>query len=182
MSRRVVWLAPLALVLVVGVAFWAMLNGMAAGTFDPRGVSSPLVGKALPAFDLPAQAPGRGFSSADVEKAGHPVLINFFASWCVPCVAEAPELRTLAQAGVPIWGIAYKDKPEAAADFLRRNGDPYVQLAADAPGRTAIDFGVYGVPETYFVDRSGIVRWRWAGPLTPDVVRDQLQPLLRKYR
>jgi cytochrome c biogenesis protein CcmG/thiol:disulfide interchange protein DsbE len=141
-----------------------------------------LVGQRLPDFDLPPQAPAeKGFSSADVLAAGRPVLINFFASWCVPCVLEAPVLMALKQQSVPLWGIAYKDQAADSADFLAKHGDPYERLARDAPGRVAIDFGLYGVPETYFVDRTGIVRRRWAGPLTDDQVRDQLKPLLQRY-
>jgi cytochrome c biogenesis protein CcmG, thiol:disulfide interchange protein DsbE len=96
-------------------------------------------------------------------------------------VIEAPQLSELQRRGVPVWGIACKDKPEATADFLKRTGDPYARIAVDAPGRVAIDFGAYGVPETYLVDRSGVVRWRWAGPLTDDILRRELDPLLKKY-
>jgi len=173
--RRLLLLAPLGAAAAGGVGFWAMLGGLQDGTFDPRGVPSMLVGRPLPEFSLP------GFSSADVRAAGRPVLINFFASWCVPCVAEAPMLLRLRQRDTAIWGIAYKDKPDASAAFLQRTGDPYARVARDEPGRVAIDFGVYGVPESYLVDRSGIVRWRWAGPLAEDVVAGQLEPLLRKY-
>lgn len=180
-TRRLLMLAPLGIAVVGGAAFWGMLQGEQDGSFDPRGVPSPLIGKPMPDFTLPAQPPGHGFTSAAVRAAGHPVLINFFASWCVPCVVEAPELMQLHKTGVPIWGIAYKDKEADASAFLARLGDPYRQLARDAPGRTAIDFGLYGVPETYFIDRAGIIRWRWAGPLTPAVVTHQLRPLLRKY-
>ena len=94
---------------------------------------------------------------------------------------EAPVLADLNDAGVPIWGIAYKDQAADAAAFLVRHGNPYQRLARDQPGRVAIDWGVYGVPETYFVDRGGIVRWRWAGPITPDNVTRDLQPLLQHY-
>ena len=83
--------------------------------------------------------------------------------------------------GVPLYGIAYKDAPQDALAFLRRLGNPYLRVAADRPGRVALDFGLYGVPETYFIDKSGIIRWRWAGPLLPDVARDQLASLLRTY-
>lgn len=182
LGRRALLLAPLGVAAVGGVAFWAMLQGMERGTFDPRGVPSMLVGKRLPDFSLPGLSlAGPGFSSADVMAAGHPVLINFFASWCVPCVVEAPLLTRLRDQGASIWGIAYKDQPSATATFLARNGAPYQRLARDEPGRVAIDFGVYGVPESYLVDRSGVVRWRWAGPLTEDIVRQQLEPLLKKY-
>jgi cytochrome c biogenesis protein CcmG/thiol:disulfide interchange protein DsbE len=180
--RRLLMLGPLALAGVAGGAFLAMLMRMQEGKFDPRAVPNPLVGKAMPDFDLPAQAPATtGFSSRDVRAAGRPVLVNFFASWCVPCVVEAPVLDDLKEAGIPIWGIAYKDQAAAAQNFLARHGDPYQRLARDEPGRVAIDFGVYGVPETYFIDRAGIVRWRWAGPLTPDSVTRELQPLLQHY-
>jgi len=180
-KRRLVLLSPLAIAAAGGVGFWAMLGRMRDGTFDPRGVPSMLVGKQLPEFSLPGQPPSAGFSRADVLAAGRPVLINFFASWCVPCVIEAPLLMKLHAQDTPIWGIAYKDKPDATAAFLKRTGDPYARVARDEPGRVAIDFGVYGVPESYLVDRGGIVRWRWAGPLSEDVVAQQLDPLLRKF-
>jgi cytochrome c biogenesis protein CcmG/thiol:disulfide interchange protein DsbE len=152
---------------------------MREGTYDPHGVPSMLVGKALPNFSLPGLPPSVGFSSADVAAVGRPSLINFFASWCLPCVQEAPVLMALKRQRTPIWGIAYKDKPEATSGFLRQNGDPYTRIARDEPGNTAIDFGLYGVPETYLIDKSGIVRWRWAGGLSDDVVRQSLAPLIQ---
>ncbi len=175
MNRRLLLLAPLGIAAAGGAGFWAMLNGLRDGSFDPRGVPSMLVGRPLPEFVLP------GFSSADIRAAGQPVLVNFFASWCVPCIAEAPVLMQLRRRDTAIWGIAYKDKPEATTAFLARNGNPYARMAVDAPGRVAIDFGVYGVPESYLVDRDGIVRWRWAGPLSEELVAGQLDPLLKRY-
>jgi cytochrome c biogenesis protein CcmG/thiol:disulfide interchange protein DsbE len=180
-DRRALMLAPLGLVALGGAGFYAMLGRMQSGDFDPHGIPSPLIGKPVPQFDLPGLAPQQGFSTTDLLAAGHPVLVNFFASWCVPCVIEADELAALHKQGVAIWGVNYKDKPDAAADFLAQHGDPYQRIAHDDPGRVAIDFGLYGVPETFFVDRTGIIRWRWAGPLTADVARQQLDPLLRKY-
>ena len=182
LRRRALLLVPLLGAAIIGIAFFLMLQRMGEGRFDPHGIPSPLIGKPMPDFDLPAQAPGSGFSAADVRAAGHPVLINFFASWCIPCAEEAPELMKLSQAGVSIWGIAYKDGEAAAQGFLTRYGDPYGRLARDTSGRVAINFGLYGVPETDFIDKQGIVRWRWAGPLTPDIISEQLEPLLRKYR
>jgi len=180
--RRLLMLGPLAVAAGAGGAFLAMLMRMKDGQFDPRAVPNPLIGQRMPEFDLPAQIPAtEGFSSRDVFAAGRPVLVNFFASWCVPCVVEAPVLMDLKEAGLPIWGIAYKDQAAAAATFLTRYGNPYQRLARDEPGRVAIDFGVYGVPETYFIDRDGIVRWRWAGPMTPDSISRDLQPLLKHY-
>ena len=183
-SRRWLLGLPLGAATLGGVAFWRMLGGMEQGSFDPHGLPSMLIGKTVPDFDLPAQAPSsQGFSSADVRKAAEerPLLVNFFASWCVPCIEEHAELLALKASGLPIWGIAYKDQPGAAADFIHRQGDPYQRIAADAPGLVAIDFGVYGVPESYLLDRAGIVRWRWAGAITADVASQQLQPLLRHY-
>lgn len=178
--RRLLLLAPLGVAAAGGAAFWTMLNRMERGTFDPRGVPSPLVGKPVPEFALPAQAPGEGFTSADLHALGRPLLVNFFASWCVPCVIEHPQLMALAAEGLPVWGIAYKDTPEAAAGFLARRGNPFARIARDAPGQVAIDWGVYGVPESYLIDAQGVIRWRYAGPLTPDVVSEQLRPLLRR--
>jgi len=180
--RRLLYLGPLAVATVAGAGFLATLRHMSEGRYDPHAVPSPLVGRPLPDFTLPAQAPAEtGFSSADVLAAGRPVLVNFFASWCIPCVLEAPVLMALKQQGVALWGIAYKDQTADASAFLTKHGNPYARLARDAPGRVAIDFGLYGVPETYFVDRTGIVRWRWAGPLSADQVREQVRPLLQRY-
>jgi len=99
----------------------------------------------------------------------------------MPCIIEHPQLVKLHRAGVPVHGIAYKDKPEDSLRFLRQHGNPFQRLSRDEPGRVAIDWGVYGVPETYLVDRGGIIRWRWAGPITDDVLSQDLQPLLRRY-
>ena len=181
LNRRLVLLAPFGVAALGGAAFWAMLDRMQQGRFDPRGVPSMLVGKPVPPFVLPGLPPHSGFSSTDLAGGNQPVLVNFFASWCVPCAIEAPQLSELQRRGVPVWGIAYKDKPDAAADFLQRNGDPYARIATDEPGRVAIDFGAYGVPETYLVDKAGIVRWRWAGPLTDDILKQELEPLLKLY-
>jgi cytochrome c biogenesis protein CcmG/thiol:disulfide interchange protein DsbE len=176
--RQLLLAAPLGVAVLGGGAFWAMLRGMQKGTFDPRGVPSPITGEALPRFALPAQSPGMGFGSADLGH-GKPVLLNFFASWCVPCVEEHPALLALAKQGMPIWAVAYKDGEDKAAQFIERHGNPYQRIARDAPGRVAIDFGLSGVPESFLVDGSGVVRWHWAGPLDQDVVRQRLQPAWR---
>lgn len=179
LQRRALLLAPLSLAALGGSALYVLLERMRDGTYDPHGVPSPLIGKKLPAFSLPGLGASPGFSSAEVVARNSPTLLNFFASWCLPCVQEAPELLKLKQRGLAIWGIAYKDKPAATENYLRENGDPYQRVATDEPGRVAIDFGLYGVPETYLVDRSGILRWRWAGGLSPDIVSHYLNPLLK---
>jgi cytochrome c biogenesis protein CcmG, thiol:disulfide interchange protein DsbE len=176
LQRRALLFAPLGLAAVGGAAFWTLLQRMSEGTYDPHGLPSMLIGKPLPRFSLPGQPPSQGFSSSDIVG---PALINFFASWCIPCVQEAPILMALKQKGTPIFGIAYKDKPDATTDFLQQNGNPYTRIARDEPGAVAIDFGLYGVPETYVIDKAGIVRWRWAGGLSDDIVRQSLAPLLQ---
>ena len=175
MNRRALLLVPFVGVVGAGVGFFAMLKRETEGKFDPRGVPSMLIGKPVPPFDLPGEP---GFASTDLT--GKPILVNFFASWCVPCIEEAGVLMTLKQAGVPIYGIAYKDKPKATAGFLSQHGNPYARIARDEPGRVAIDWGVTGVPENYLIDKDGVVRWRWVGPLTPQAVTDEFQPMLRQ--
>ena len=179
MNRRLLLLAPLAAAGAAGLGFLGMLHGMQNGSFDPRGVPSPLVGQRVPAFSLPGVA-GSSLTDAELRGQSAPVLINFFASWCVPCVQEAPVLQALQKGGVALFGIAYKDHDSAVLAFLERNGDPFTRVAADAPGRAAIDWGVTGVPETFLLDRQGVVRWHFAGPLTPEVVDEQLTPALRR--
>ena len=180
MNRRILLLAPFGAAVVAGAGFYSVLGRMKTGTFDPHDVPSQLIGRRVPDFDLPAQAPGQGFGSADLMAQGRPVLLNFFASWCVPCVVEHPELMKLSASGLPLWGIAYKDTVPAASGFLATHGNPFARVARDAPGQVAIDFGVYGVPESYLLDKQGIVRWRTAGPLTPAVVVEGLRPALAK--
>ena len=107
------------------------------------------------------------------------MLLNFFASWCVPCIAEADVLLALKQSGQPVFGVAYKDKPDATDAFLRQHGNPYVRVGRDTAGSVAIDFGLYGVPESYLIDTAGIVRWRFAGALTTEIVQQELTPLLK---
>lgn len=178
--RRALLLAPFGVALVAGAGFWTVLGRMRAGRFDPREVPSQLIGRPVPEFTLPSQDPGQGFGHADLATSGRPVLVNFFASWCVPCVVEHPELMTLSRGGLPVWGIAYKDTVPAAAGFLARHGNPFSRIARDAPGQVAIDWGVYGVPESFLIDGRGVVQWRMAGPLTPQVVAEQLRPMLRR--
>lgn len=179
MSRRLLFLLP-ALLFAGLVAYLAYALRPER---DPAAVPSALIDKPAPDFDLPplyADMPGlaRGDLAAP-GLAGKPVLINFFASWCVPCRAEHPLLMELSKApGIALYGIAYKDEPEAAKAFLTELGNPFARVAQDADGRTAIDFGVYGVPETYVIDGQGRIRFRQVGPLYPQVVEEQLVPLL----
>jgi cytochrome c biogenesis protein CcmG/thiol:disulfide interchange protein DsbE len=182
-SRRTLLFAPFAVAAAGGIAFYGMLRGMQTGTYNPRGVPSALIGRAVPDFALPPveESGLPPVTSADLQGLPGPVLVNFWASWCMPCVIEHPQLMKLQRAGVLILGIAYKDKAEDSLRFLRQHGNPFQRLSKDEAGRVAIDWGLYGVPETYLVDRTGIIRWRWAGPITEDVLSQDLLPLLRRY-
>ncbi|ACI52662.1 periplasmic protein thiol/disulphide oxidoreductase DsbE [Gluconacetobacter diazotrophicus PA1 5] len=174
--RRLLMAAPLAAAGVAGVAFWRMLSGMSQGSFDPHDIHAPVLNRPVPDFKLPDQTPGQGFGTADLRALQAPVLVNFFASWCIPCVAEMPELNALKDR-LPIWGIAYKDKPDDAAGFVKRAGNPYARIAGDLSGMTAIDWGVSGVPESFLVGPGGVIRWHSAAALDADTVRGTLLPL-----
>lgn len=180
--RRWLLALPVGVAGAAGVGFWHMLRGLRDGSFDPRGVPSVLIGRRPPEFALPpvegASLPT--FGSADLAAPGRPLVVNFWASWCVPCIIEHPQLMALYRQGVPVLGVNHKDRAPDAVAFLRRHGNPFARLGADTPGRVSIDWGVYGVPETYILDRGGIVRWRWAGPLTPQIMASDVQPLLRR--
>jgi cytochrome c biogenesis protein CcmG/thiol:disulfide interchange protein DsbE len=151
-------------------------------TMNPRDIPSPLIGKPVPHFSLPP-VKGRtlGLSSADLK--GQVALVNVFASWCVACREEHPVLLELGRKGiVPIHGLNYKDKPDDARAWLDELGDPYTRTGADIDGRVAIDWGVYGVPETFVVDRNGTIAYKQIGPITPDVLRDKILPLIVKLQ
>jgi cytochrome c biogenesis protein CcmG, thiol:disulfide interchange protein DsbE len=181
--RRLLAGAPLLAVLAAGGGFWAMLRGMNSGRFDPHDIDAPVLGRPIPQFALPAQAPGQGFSDADLRAQTGPVLVNFFASWCIPCVVEMPALLALpGQLGrpLPVWGIAYKDAAENASGFLARSGNPYARIGADRDGFRAIDWGVSGVPESFLVRPGGLIAWHVAGPLTAETIATGLQPALAR--
>ena len=182
-SRRWLLYAPLGAVAAAGVGFYAMLRGLGTGSYDPRGVPSALVGRPVPEFSLPGvegvDLPA--LAAADLRGRDRPVVVNFWASWCVPCVIEHPQLMRLARDGVPVIGINYKDRAADAGTFLARHGNPFARLGRDESGRVAIDWGLYGVPETYVIDRQGIIRWRWAGAVTPEVLDRDIAALLRRY-
>ncbi len=165
------------------VLFVALVLLLAYGlTRDPREVPSPLIGKPAPAFSLPSLTePGKTVGTADYR--GRVWLLNVWATWCISCRAEHPNLVAFARQGVvPIVGLDWKDDSDAARQWLAQLGDPYDTVAVDADGRVAIDWGVYGAPETYLIDRQGIIRHKHIGPLTPEVIRDELLPLIRKYQ
>ncbi len=144
---------------------------------DPRHLPSAQVGKPAPAFTVATLAVGTPFSPAAMR--GKVWVMNVFASWCAACVVEHPRLMSLAAANkVALIGLAYKDRPEDTQRWLRENGDPFSQVALDLDGRVGIDYGVYGVPETYVIDAAGMVRYRHVGPVGDDFFDVHVAPLL----
>ncbi len=172
--RKLLYLLPLAAFIALAGYFAVALRS----DRDPHELPSALIDKPAPGFDLASLLGGENVASSGLL--GQVVVVNFFASWCVPCRIEHPVLMRLAnQEKVAITGIAYKDKPEAAKKLLDDGGNPYRQVGLDLTGRTGIDFGVYGVPETYVIDKTGRIRKKFVGPLSPAKVDEELLPLLR---
>jgi cytochrome c biogenesis protein CcmG/thiol:disulfide interchange protein DsbE len=172
MNKRL--LIPLGVFLVIA-AF--LLVGL---SLDPREVPSPLIGKPAPAFRLAQlHEPGKTLANDDLK--GQVWLLNVWASWCVSCRVEHPLLVELARANVvPIIGLNYKDEPVAGKQWLAQNGDPYKLSIVDRDGRVGIDFGVYGVPETFVVDKHGVIRYKQIGPITAEALEKKILPLVRE--
>lgn len=172
---RALYLVPVLLFVVVAAYFAVALR---PGR-DPQALPSAMIGKPAPAFVLAGLDGSAGLSRA--ELGGQVALVNFFSSWCVPCRVEQPLLMRLAEREhVPLYGIDYKDEPEAASRLLAQLGNPYRGIGLDRDGRVGIEFGVYGVPETYLVDKQGRIRYRYAGPLTGEVLDKELLPLFKE--
>lgn len=169
-------LLPLLTFLAIGIFLGLGL------TRDPTVLPSTLIDRPVPTFSLPpVRTRTLGLSSADLE--GEVSLVNVFASWCTACRLEHPVfLRLKAEGVVPIHGIDDKDRPEDAAAWLDSLGDPYTRTGADRDGRVAIDWGVYGVPETFVVDRDGRIAFKQVGPITPEVYTNTIAPLLERLR
>jgi len=177
MSRgwyRLLYLVPF--VAFLGLALFILYHRIGTRA-DPSLVPSQLADKPAPAFTLPPLRDGQG-QVASKDFAGRPVVINFFASWCIPCRAEHPVLEALHRDGIEVIGIAYKDKPEATLKFLDQLGDPYRRIATDQDGRTGIDWGITGVPETYVLDKAGVVRFWQRAPLS-DADAARIAPLMQ---
>jgi cytochrome c biogenesis protein CcmG, thiol:disulfide interchange protein DsbE len=166
------FILPFVIFIILAVFLFVGLN------LNPREVPSPLIGKPAPAFMLPQlHAPDKQFSPSEMK--GKVWLLNAWASWCVACEAEHPLLLELARQNiVPIVGLDYKDKRQAAQVWLERRGDPYALIVSDIEGRTGIDYGVYGVPETYVIDKQGVIQYKQIGPLTPENLREKILPLV----
>ena len=170
------WSIPLAIFIVLLAFLWVGLGR------DPREVPSPLIGKPAPAFSLgQLHEPSQALSNSDLK--GKVWLLNVWASWCVSCREEHPLLMQLAASKVvPIYGLDYKDDPGAGKAWLAQNGDPYTTSVVDRDGRVGIDYGVYGVPETFVVDKAGVIRYKQIGPLSVDALKQKILPLVQELQ
>jgi cytochrome c biogenesis protein CcmG/thiol:disulfide interchange protein DsbE len=176
--NRIIFVIPV-------IAFIALVGFFGFGlTQDPKELPSQLIDRPLPQFALPGieAAPGGGPGFASAALKGEPALLNIFASWCAACPQEHPVLTRITGEGFPVYGIAWKDKPADSRDWLARFGNPYRAVAADEAGRTAIDLGVTGVPETFIVDKAGRVRFKQIGPISPETWEGTIRPLMQKLR
>lgn len=163
--------------------FAALVITFAIGMFrdDPDALPSAREGQSAPAVQVTPLGSMPEFTDADLRD-GEVKLVNFWASWCAPCRVEHPNLEALAEEGLTIYGVNYKDEPGNALGFLNELGNPYASIGADSTGRMAIDWGLYGVPETYVIDGDGTVILRFAGPLTQRAIVEDLRPALEKAR
>ncbi len=175
MNLRISTLLPAGLFVVMGVVLAVGLNR------DPKVMPSTLINQPLPQFDLPALASGQTNLKSDDLKGKGLTLVNVFGSWCVSCRYEHPLLMRISKdPRFKLVGIDWKDGPDEAKQYLAQYGDPYAQIGADVSGRTAIDLGVSGAPETFAIDAKGVVRVRIPGPLTPEIWDKQIEPLIKE--
>ena len=177
--NRFLIIVPVGLVLLVAVLFVILAIGLGR---DPHEVPSPLINKPAPAFQLAQlKNPNQTFSAEQMK--GKVWLLNVWASWCFSCREEHPYLIQYAKSGVvPIYGLNTKDKRKDALAWLAELGDPYVLSVSDLDGRVGIDYGVYGAPETYLIDREGVIRFKYIGPITPDVWQGKFLPFLERLK
>jgi len=172
--KRLGFLIPLGAFLALAIVLAVGLNR------DPREVPSPLIGKPAPSFSLTRlDDPQTSIALADLR--GKVWMLNVWASWCVACRDEHPLLVAFSKKGLlPIYGLNYKDQRDDGSAWLMRMGNPYQASLFDNEGRVGIDFGVYGVPETFIIDKTGTIRMKHIGPLTPEVIATEIEPLLKK--
>jgi cytochrome c biogenesis protein CcmG/thiol:disulfide interchange protein DsbE len=180
-SRRLRFIVPALVFLVIALVLGYQLGRQ--NDAHQRDLPSALIDKPMPSFTLPpVEGTAKGLSDADIRAAA-PALVNIFASWCGPCRVEHPLWVALAKEGrVPVFGINYKDRPADAAGWLARNGNPYAGVGADLDGRVGIDWGVYGVPETFVIDREGRIVYKHVGVVMQRDLDQTLLPLLERLR
>ena len=177
------WLHVLPLVVFFAIAF-AAAYFLVTGR-DPRLLPSTLIDKPAPQFTLTTIAGWEGkkpgLATADLK--GKVTVVNFFASWCIPCLAEHPHITALSRdKDIQVVGINYKNEAADAIAWLNRHGDPYAKIGADKTGRVGIDWGVYGMPETFIVDRNGRIRFKQVGPITPEILRTKILPVIAELK
>jgi len=172
--RRLIFLVPVLALIATAAIFFRNLHAPPQDT-----VPSPLIGRPAPTVMLPAlDRAAKRFTSADL-RAGHVSVVNVWASWCVPCRAEAEQLADITRSRrAELYGIVYEDNSVAARQFLNETGDPFVRLDLDADGQAGTAWGIYGVPETFVIDGRGIVRFRYAGPIVPDALARVIMPAI----
>ncbi|MEL6587100.1 MAG: DsbE family thiol:disulfide interchange protein [Pseudomonadota bacterium] len=166
-------------VALLPVALFALLGGFfLSGLFreSPDALPSTMIGRTAPELTL-TDLPGKPPLAPEMLRDGEVKLVNFWASWCVPCRVEHPQLEALAE-DLPVYGVNYRDAPDDALAFLQELGDPFAAIGADPTARTGIDWGLYGVPETFVVAGDGTVMLRFAGPITTSVIEDTLRPAI----
>ncbi|MGG7567384.1 DsbE family thiol:disulfide interchange protein [Rhodovulum sp. DZ06] len=171
-----VFALPLAIVLGFGLLAWQVLLTPQA---EREALPSALIAKPVPQMDLPSLRPGEENLSTAVLRRPGPKLVNIWASWCGPCRVEHPELMKLAEMGVTVYGINYKDDPEKARAFLADLGDPFALVGADEKGRMGIEWGVYGVPETFVITGEGTIAYKHVGPIQVNDLEEKILPALR---
>ncbi|MFC5738757.1 cytochrome c biogenesis protein CcmG/thiol:disulfide interchange protein DsbE [Rhodobacter sp. 140A] len=171
MVKPLVLLPPVAFAALAGLFLWGM------NRTDPTALPSALIGKAAPPVETVPLGEAQMFTDADLRD-GKIKLVNFWASWCAPCRVEHPTLKAMAEDGVEIYGVNWKDKPAQALSFLADLGDPFARIGADPKNTMGLDWGVAGVPETFVIDGEGTVLMRYAGPITQKVLDEQIAPLL----
>lgn len=174
-ARRMIYWAPVAAAVAIGTLFaWGF-------TRDPRTLPSALIHKPVPSFDLPP-VKGRALGLSSKNLRGEVSLVNVFASWCVECRIEHPLVMQLKTRGVTVHGLNYKDRPDDAARWLDKLGDPYARTGDDAKGSVAIDWGVYGVPETFVVTSDGLIAYKHVGPLSQELLDETIIPLIARLK
>ena len=174
-------LSPLMLAPLVIFAGFAGLALVGLGRDNPDELPSALTGKAAPEVALTPLGDGKPFDNSDLRD-GEVSLVNYWASWCAPCRVEHPNLEQLSEEGVTIYGVNYKDKPGNALGFLEELGNPYAAMGADVKGRMALDWGLYGGPETYVIDGQGQIVLRFAGPITDSVMENTIRSAIEEAR
>jgi cytochrome c biogenesis protein CcmG, thiol:disulfide interchange protein DsbE len=173
---RLIYILPLLVLLGLGALFFVQMEKPGEGGRLP----SALIGKPAPMLELKGLEPSPGIGPKDLAD-GQVKVINFWASWCAPCRVEHTLFARL-KGRVALWSINYKDKSEDALGFLDELGDPFERIGVDADGKAGLEWGVYGVPETYVVDGAGKIVWKHVGPLTPEAIRDDILPAVERAK